>query len=129
MVEIWFMVKDPTRLSTQAFTKALQAALTNKSILKSSNDKIFEVDEAVAKQSMMIKHMNEEPFISSGPILIQNEPPVRVMTNLNLCCQTHYLGINGLLSLAYKFNVDKINREDPEYINKLFKIKPDYTQK
>lgn len=45
---------------------------SDKIILKSSDGKTFEEDEAMAKHSEMTKHFFEDSFAASGPFLIPN---------------------------------------------------------
>ncbi|KAI5682338.1 hypothetical protein M9H77_03566 [Catharanthus roseus] len=86
---------------------------SDKIILKSSDGKTFEEDEAMAKHSEMTKHFFEDSFAASGPFLIPNV--------------SNFLNTQGLVPLACEAIVDMLNRENSEQIRKMFKIKFDLT--
>ncbi|KAI5662676.1 hypothetical protein M9H77_21999 [Catharanthus roseus] len=75
-----------------------------KIVLQSIDDKAFEVDEAIAKQSVTIEHM------------IEDRNPIWTVVVAD------YLAIKGLLSPACEDILDFIKRKDPTHIRKLFNI-------
>ncbi|KAI5654188.1 hypothetical protein M9H77_31375 [Catharanthus roseus] len=115
--------------------------IKKKIILLGSNDITFEVDEAMAKQSVTIKHMIEHSLATRGPILLpkvpgnilaKNDVDLRafVSTLVNeheetlfvLLVATDYLDIKGLLSLTCEDVLDIIKCKDLKHIRGIFNI-------
>ncbi|KAI5667764.1 hypothetical protein M9H77_17617 [Catharanthus roseus] len=124
---VWWM--SPLNSLPKHLRKGPQTSSGSSAI--SSDDKIFEVDDSVAKQFLTIKHMIKEPYIGSALCSSQmfrakslrrsSNNPIRLVA----CCML--LEYKWFLSLVCKSLVDKISRDDLEHIHKLFNIQPDFT--
>ncbi|KAI5671871.1 hypothetical protein M9H77_12235 [Catharanthus roseus] len=89
-----------------------------KTILNSSDDKTFK--RTYSHPNYLSQIFDEFELKSFVDELVNDNEP----TLFGLLLAADYLGINGLLFLACKFLVDKISRDDPDHIRKLFNIKP-----
>ncbi|KAI5657583.1 hypothetical protein M9H77_26376 [Catharanthus roseus] len=106
-----------------------------KIILQGGDGIIFEVDEAVAKQFVTIKHMIEDSLTSRGPILLPKVPDNILTKFIEYCMwllnHPPTVGCCGLpqhkwpLPLACEDVLDMIKRKDPKHIHKIFNITSD----
>ncbi|KAI5667094.1 hypothetical protein M9H77_16947 [Catharanthus roseus] len=62
------LINNPTAMASSS------SSSSGKIFLQGSDDITLEVDEAVAKQSVTIKHMIEDSLASRGPILLPKVP-------------------------------------------------------
>ncbi|XP_059072041.1 SKP1-like protein 1B [Cryptomeria japonica] len=110
--------------------------------LKSSDDEMFEVDEAVAFESETIKNMIEDTGVESVvPLLNVNSKiseldvktwdkefvKVDQATLFDIIQAANYLNIENLLDLTCQTVADMIKGKTPEEIRMIFNIKNDYT--
>ena len=82
-----------------------------KVILKSSNDEFFKVDEAVALESQMIKHMVEEDCPSENGIPLSNVTS-RILAKVIEYCKKHVDAANS----EDKISDDDLKSWDAEFV-------------
>ncbi|KAI5663152.1 hypothetical protein M9H77_22475 [Catharanthus roseus] len=140
--------KDSTHIPwtfniTAKFSAKDEERMRKKIVLQGSENITFEVDDAVAKQSVKIKHMIEDSLASRGLILLPKVPCYilakvieyckhmafvstlvndDVETLFELLVAADYLDINDLLSFACEDVLDMIKCKDPTHICRLFNI-------
>ncbi|KAI5648566.1 hypothetical protein M9H77_34571 [Catharanthus roseus] len=121
------------------------SSINVKVVLQSIHDKIFEIEEAAAKQSVMIEHLIEDRLTSSGPVIIPNvsgdilakiiEYCKHMVTELpsgNHVCTIGCCRLpreKGNVSLTCEEVLYLIKRMDPVHIHRLFNIKPKFFPK